>query len=363
MIKALHIIVTALVLFPAVAPAQPKAFDWLLAYYMPYDNNLSSLGPGIVHEFKRHHLKGNVCILLQSDLAGPGGMKRYTIHSRIDSAALPDENSASTATFRSFLQWASTFKAKHHAIVLLNHGGTLNDYGLDEYPAKSWLPIDSVAAALRQFDHDAGSTVDLLFEQVCARGTLENVYEFKDVASYTMVSQGLVPAPGYYYTTVFDQLDRGEIKDGRLLAKAIVGAERKDMYYSFSLVDNFRWDAWLKAFDSYVLSLGFGKAHIPVKAIVPFSYWENLYWDTGPLISQTSVDDVVPAAAASLAASTRELIPSVYDNPESTLMNGYSGLSILSPFQTHIDERLAIYKLKSYQKWIGIIRGMRGNKP
>src|SRR5436190_19840381 len=121
---------------------QTRTYDWLLVYYMPYDNDLSPLARTIINQVLKEKSNGRVCIALQTDLAGPGGTMRYIINESIDSTNIADENSADATSFQDFLHWAyGKYKAKHYAVVLLNHGGRLNEYGVDKYPSKKWMRI------------------------------------------------------------------------------------------------------------------------------------------------------------------------------------------------------------------------------
>jgi hypothetical protein len=146
--------------------AQQKVYDWLILYYMPYDNDLSRFKAPILNQFKNLNLQGNVCITFQTDQADNRGQTRYIINSTWDSLQVNDERSASSAIFQDYINWSGqNFRAKHYAVVLLSHGGLINEYGIDEFPMQKWLGIDSLAQALQSFNKAVGiSKLDLLFE-------------------------------------------------------------------------------------------------------------------------------------------------------------------------------------------------------
>jgi hypothetical protein len=342
--------------------AQQRNLDWLLIYYLPYDNNLSPLADKIIDQFTVAKTNGKVSIVLQADLAGPGGMTRYVINSKVDSTKLTDDNSGTCSGFRNYLTWVSgNFKAKHYAIVLLNHGGLVNEYGVDEYPAEQWIGIDSLALAVRDFNSREGiSKVDLLFEQVCARGTIENLYEFKDVARFSLASQGLVPAPGYYFTNAFDNLDDLNIKNGAQLADLIVSYERRDMYYSFTLIDNSQWKKWMTLFDAYVASIEEKETMMISDSLKVFTYWGGLYYDVQSVLDGTKAKNREVAFALK-NFTKNQLIRRHYLNLHIDTMYGYSGLSVFSPFKP-VDSPLALFQVASYKRWVRALRkGMRGN--
>jgi hypothetical protein len=363
-ILSMKIILVFILLFSITfhGNAQQRNLDWLLIYYLPYDNNLSPLADAIIDQFTAAKTNGKVCIVLQSDLAGPGGMTRYVVDGKVDSAQLTDDNSGTYAGFRNYLTWVSdNFKAKHYAIVLLNHGGLVNEYGVDEYPAEQWIGIDSLAVAIRDFNSKEGiSKVDLLFEQVCARGTIENLYEFKDVAHFSLASQGLVPAPGYYFTSAFDNLDDGKIKNGVQLADLIVACERRDMYYSYTLIDNSQWKKWMTVFDAYVASFEEKETMVISDSLKVFTYWGGLYYDIESILEGTRGKNSELAFA--LKNFTKDqLIRRHYMNLHVDTMHGYSGLSVFSAFKP-LDSPLALFQVGSYKRWRHMLRkGMRGN--
>jgi hypothetical protein len=339
--------------------AQKQTFDWLLIYYMPYDNNLSPLATTILNQFKIDHPNKKIGVTLQTDLAGPGGMTRYAINDLIDSIKMDDEYSGRSQSLDSYLAWVSSkFKARHYCIVLLNHGGTMNQYGLDEYPEENWLTISSVAESIKKFNAQVGiSRLDLLFEQVCARATLENLYEFRDISHFTLASQTLVPAPGYYYTSLVKNLTSQTASTGSELADLIVKNERSDMYYSYSLVDNSKWPGWSRRLNNYIKTIETAGVRIDTEKLKIISYWHDLYWDFAATLNATQSS--APAARESrrlISYTTNELLCKVYVSSTDTRMVGYSGLSIRSPFAPAESGDLAIKNLNSFNSWLEALR-------
>jgi hypothetical protein len=338
--------------------ANGREYDWLLVYYMPYDNDLSPLANTIIRQFLNTRINDNVCVTLQVDLAGKGGMTRYAFNSNVDSVDIDEEASSSNKALEDYLLWVSkTFKAKHYSVILLNHGGRLNEYGRDDYPdPKSWMQIDSLATSLAAFNRRAGiKKVDLLFEQVCTRGTAENLYEFREVADYTLASQDLVPAPGYYYPAVFSSLN-GNVKSGDELADLIVRSEREDMYYTYTLVDNTRWMDWLKLLQMYSEELGSPDAMIDQGKLKVLTYSSDLYFDFLSLVDATSSQDRVNVTGNSIKTFTNQvLVKRLYINHRFDQLTGYSGLSVCSPFRV-TGSPLNIYSTRAYTSFLTSLR-------
>lgn len=359
---ALLVICSLFLGYTATAKEQVK-YDWLLIYYMPYDNNLSELSTTIMDQIKSANYKGNVCVTLQVDLAGHGGMTRYTFNTTIDSVNIENENSASSETLTDYLLWAAhNYKAKNNAIIFLNHGGKLNEYGSDLFPEEDWMPINEMAYAIDQFNKVAGiDKTDLLFEQICTRSTIENLYEFKNVAEFTLASQDLLPAPGYYYKEVISTLGEGEIETGNQLADLIVSAEREDMYYSLTLINNTKWPLWMKSLNKYTKTLSSGNYHLESSQIKLLLYEDQTYFDINSLIEATTLKVMKPRInEESEPLSTQDLVEKLYINPHNNRVAEYSGLSILSPFSGR-NTPLKIYNTAEYSDYISILKKISKN--
>jgi hypothetical protein len=328
---------------------------------MPYDNDLSRFKEPILTQFKNLNLKGNVCTTFQVDQANDKGLMRYIINSKLDSIQVNEERSASAQVFKEYLLWSGKeFKARHYAIILLSHGGLVNEYGVDQFPKQKWLRIDSIALAIKAFNEKVGiSKVDLLFEQVCTRGTIENFYEFRDVAQFTLASQSLVPLPNLYYANTLKELDEVKIKTGEQLAGAIVKYERDDMYYSYTLVDNSQWNKWLSSWSIYNKIIAKENVELKKDSLLTISYSTDLYFDLESLLRSIRINGKIPDAGKNLITITNQHLLKVhYLNPKNNKMNGYSGISILSPFNNKGIE-LSLQGTKSYNEFQNTLRRLK----
>ena len=346
-----------------VTARQQEKYDWLLIYYMPYDNNLSDLSSTIIDQIKNADYDGKVGVTLQADLEGAGGMSRYIFDKKNDSFHIEEESSASSETLTDYLIWvANNYKAKHYAIIFLNHGGKLNEYGSDQYPDPVWMPINEMANAISEFNKAAQiDKIDLLFEQICTRATVENLYEFREVAKFTLASQDLLPAPGYYYTKVISALSKQNIKSGSQLADLIIQSEKESMYYSLSLIDNSRWDTWLSYLDEYVKELQMKSYQLASNKIKILVYEGQSYFDFSSLVVATTNNQSIPKSALSFQSNTKNALQKrLYINPGNNRMKDYSGLSICSPF-SDLKNPLSIYKTSTYSSYLSILQEIRKN--
>jgi Clostripain family len=348
-----YLLLIAFLIGQQPSQAQKKVYDWLIMYYMPYDNDLSDFKMPILNQFRNLGLKGNICITIQTDQAGDHGLTRYIINSTWDSLKVNGERSASAKVFQDYLNWGSQqFKANHYAIILLSHGGLVNEYGLDQFPQQQWLSIDSLAKAIQTFNKTAGiSKIDLLFEQVCTRGTVENFYEFRDIAKFTMASQTLVPLPNMYYGNTMKWLDAGGVTTGKALAEGIVENERSDMYYSYTLVNNGHWKQWASLWIKYNRSTQEQKIELKRDSLLTISYSTDFYFDMVSLLKSIRINNKQPGTVQTFIDFTNnKLIERLYLNPENNKMNGYSGISILTPFREN-SSNLALQQTAVYRQF------------
>jgi hypothetical protein len=116
--------------------AQKPLYDWILLYWMPYDNNLSYLGLPIIRMLAKGVQSDNILVVVESDLSEAEQLSRNIItKSNVITEKLETGNSASEQVFAEYLNWAkANFKAKKWAIIFLGHGGRLDEVSPDENP-------------------------------------------------------------------------------------------------------------------------------------------------------------------------------------------------------------------------------------
>jgi hypothetical protein len=162
---------------------------------------------------------------------------------------LEDTNSGSEKVFAEYLNWAkSQFQAKKWAIVVLGHGGRLDEISPDEHPipdvssATQWMNIQKLSNIVANFNNQVEKRVELFFFQNCNKGTIEANYTFKSTAKYTLSSQVLLGAPNYYYEPLFKFIGSNPDINGGQLASKIMEFEPRDMYHSYTAVNNRAFD-------------------------------------------------------------------------------------------------------------------------
>ncbi len=332
----------ALLLLSTGAYAQSKKIktDWLVVYYMPYDNNLSDYGKGIIKSIKDSITSDNVVVTIQADLDDTSGITRYIItRSGIQKTLLSNEESARTQTYEHYLLWVnSQVSYKKLAVVFLDHGGRLNELCLDEYPTKGYLKVDSLKQVFKRVYKS--KKIDLLFLQVCTKGSVEPTYELKDAAKYTLCSQFELGAPNYYYHDLFSALSHSRLGTGLDVAHYIVTHERDNMYNSYTLLDNAKFDSLYTLLRSFV-------GHIepltgPRLLSHPLSiyYSGEPYWDIISLLENLDLDKhprLNIERTNLIRFIFRSLITSYTINPTRDIANNYCGLSISAVTDTVVN--------------------------
>jgi len=205
-----------------------KELDWLLVYYMSYDNNLDHCGPVILDGLEEGAKEGRIAVTVLADFRDKDGLKRFTLTpAGRREETLATDNSASEEVLEEYLAWASkTHPARRYALVFLNHGGDLDDMSLDEQPgagiSKQWLSARRVGPILKKFRDGVGGKVELVFLQQCGRGSVDNLYNFRGAGAAVMASQTSVGAPNTYYAPTLKWLAANPESGGVELARRIM---------------------------------------------------------------------------------------------------------------------------------------------
>ncbi|GAB5423223.1 MAG: hypothetical protein Crog4KO_03700 [Crocinitomicaceae bacterium] len=255
--------------------------DWLFIYYAPYDNNLSHYSDSILNQLESVREFENIQVVLQVDKSDSVGMLRYAIGANattIDTIA--SEESTSRKSLQAYLRWASeTYKFKQSAVFFLDHGGGLNEVGQDLNPDSTFLTTRSIRKPLEKFNKWNQSKVDLIYLQVCAKSSIEPLYEFRDVSHYTLASQQLLGAPNYYYSEVIRQASQNQLTDGLELAKSIALNDREDMISKLTCVDNSQFDLIRSDFRKLTFLLEKKEQLLFKKPPLQYEYANDRYWD------------------------------------------------------------------------------------
>lgn len=317
-----------------------QRFDWIILYWMPYDNNLWRFGQPIMEMLAKGVRSENILVAVESDLWGAKNLSRRAIaKGRVEVEQLETANSASEEVFAEYLNWAnSRFVADKWAIVFLGHGGRLDEISPDENTGTiqfktKWMNIKKLSDVLGEFNNKIGKPVELLFLQNCNKATIEVHYTLREAARYTLASQKLLGAPNYYYEQVLQFLGGNPGVNGGQLAEKIMEFERPDMYSSYTVTENryFRdLPARLNPLIDEILSSNMPA--ISRSELKHYLYWDELFVDAVFLLKELAkrsgcaekrCDEFVELLKTSVIYRYQQ-------NPQ-TLNPNLSGLGLLLP--------------------------------
>lgn len=236
--SAIASIATICVLVPGPARTdEDPLYDWGVAYYMSYDNDLAAWGQPIIENIRRGVGSERTVAAVQADFTDEEGMRRYVITSKgMEEMRLASEDSADEAQVIEYLDWfVRMYPSKRYVITFLNHGGRLDDMCRDDRPGpsgKSWMSGRILGEQLRALKARMSGKWSLLFLQQCGRGSLENLYSFRGTADFILTSPLPVGAPNTYYTALHRWLAGSPEASGAAVAVKIAEEDRDYSLYS-----------------------------------------------------------------------------------------------------------------------------------
>jgi hypothetical protein len=218
------------------APTAPK-YDWGVAYFMSYDNNLEGCGQPIIEMIRQGVASEKTVAAVQADFTDGDGMHRYTITSKnMVEEKVDSEDSADEDRAIEYLEWfVKTFPCKKYVVTFLNHGGAIDAMCYDEKPGKKgqdWMSGRVLGAKMRAFKEKLGGKWELFFLQQCGRGSMENLYSFRGTADFIMSSPVPVGAPNTYYTALHKWLAENPNATGDAVAEKIATEDQDYTIYT-----------------------------------------------------------------------------------------------------------------------------------
>ncbi len=242
------------------APEPDPARQWTVAVYLGGDNDLEPAAVLDLREMQKG-MPANGCavVALIDRFADEGESPEQWSDTRVLRVEPGDDGTFTTLgkpaerdtgdarTLASFVAGVfRKFPAKHHAVVLWDHGGGWTGMVVDEdapgRKGRTQLSLGDVRSGLQTALAASGVLkLDLVAFDACLMAQLEVALAMHDVADFMVASQAIVPGSGFPYTQVLPKF--GGDTSARDIAKAIV-----DEYGSFS-EDAFKSGATLAAFD------------------------------------------------------------------------------------------------------------------
>jgi len=338
-------------------PSNANVYEWVFVYYMSYDNDLSPFGEVILRDLRNGLSNSKIAVVVQADFTDSKGMRRIGLYhadgkTHRKETILRSEDSADEAELRKYLKWVrKKWVAKNYCIVFLNHGGRLNNMCKDNKPFRNrnknrqfgsgkWLRASEAAEIVAGFNQKTDRKVRLVFLQQCGRATIQNLYNFVDVAEYVMASPLIVGAPNTYYTKTIASVAHDPNITGEILAGTIM--QEDEHYTLYTLISNKELKRLPEKLAPVLKSFGRASAlNQPKSCPHLFESESEKFYDLSSYfyalnsanenIAGKELDSFFDWCEGSLVVSK------AVRGPESTVGPSYSGLSIYVPSRPDTD--------------------------
>lgn len=344
-------------------------YEWLLFYWMPYDNDLWRYGPPIVQMLARGAQGENTLVVVVSDLSGEDYLTRRIITKGeiAETHQLPTADSSSVQIYAEQLEWIrSRFDANRWAAIFLGHSGRLDEVSPDEQPLEGkrswiqWMNIVQLADVLSGFNRSLDNRMELLFLQNCCKGTIEVHYSFRNSAKFTLSSQTVLGAPNYYYERLLGSLVDNPYITGAELAARVMKFERDDMYNGYTVTDNQALAILPSKIEPLVEAiLRSGLTTVRISELDSYDYAGYRLVDAVAffrlLATQTGVD---PRTLDGFVSFLTTSVICRYRESPKTRYRGLSGLSLLLPSSREQLERYSYMEAFSELKLIDLLDGL-----
>lgn len=206
------------------SPSSLPAKTWTILIYLDGDNDLASAAVTDLEEIKKAAASPYVNIIVQLDLPNAITTKRYrVVNNQLELITdLGELDMSAEATITDFLSWgAAAYPAERTVLLLWDHGngwdqGSVST-ALKTVPktvASMFMDTDNNGTSapflpnyrIRNAINASGIKLDALAFDGCSMGTIEALYEFREVADILISSEELVSLYGWDYSSLFSGL-------------------------------------------------------------------------------------------------------------------------------------------------------------
>lgn len=238
MFRIICLLLTLLLSVSCGSNITPKS--WTILVYMDGDNNLDLAALADMEEMKAVGSSDNVKIVVQLDLRGVT-TKRYLVEKGSTKliSDLGELDMAVPQTITDFLVWSKdAYPADRTVLVLWNHG---NGWDQGDGPSVLSSPKRSIlydednngvnAPFLSNFKvrkaiKDSLIKIDILGLDASIMGTMEALYEFRDLAPIIITSQEVGESHGWDYKAILSRLEADPGMGSEDLATVVVDSYR-----------------------------------------------------------------------------------------------------------------------------------------
>lgn len=155
----------------------------------------------------------------------------------LSAATATELDMASPQVLKSFIEFGKTsYPAEEYALIIWGHGSGWKAFAIDDR-TDSYMSVRELGQVLRK------QSLSVIGFDTCFGGVLENLYELKDCADFTVASPGVTPGSGWDYTFLLEKLSlqacsseniaRAMCESSACETTAFINEKIKDVFFSF----------------------------------------------------------------------------------------------------------------------------------
>jgi hypothetical protein len=185
--------------------------EWTLLIYWDADNNLEFCTDFAMETWRNAMTPdANVNLVAMVDILSVEGTWIYNIHDGVADAVetMLEQNMSDADVLEEFLLYGLTnYPAEKTLLVMQDHGYSWRGLCVDETDGGGIMSIDGMVKAISSATaRNEGRGVDILAMDACSVATIEIAYELRDVVSFFVASQSVVPYDGLPYDMMISSL-------------------------------------------------------------------------------------------------------------------------------------------------------------
>lgn len=147
------------------------------------------------------------------------------------------------SVLKTFIEFGKTnYEAENYALIIWGHGNGWQAVTIDER-SSAYMSLHDLGNAVR------GQGLCVIGFDSCFGGVLENVYEIKDCAEYTVACPGITSSSGWNYSILLEELSKNEC-DAKNIAEAMVLSSSQSQIFI-----NKKLEVLFKAFENFAKQL------------------------------------------------------------------------------------------------------------
>ena len=162
----------------------------------------------------------------------------------LSSSEAAELDMANPSVLQKFIEFGRTsYKTEKYALIIWGHGSGWKAFAIDDR-SKTYMSVKELGNAVR------GQGLSVIGFDTCFGGALENGYELKDCAEFTVGCPGVSPNSGWNYKSLFEMLSGGDFSSDSI-ALAMGQSSRVET----SVFDNTKISGLMAAFEDFCKNL------------------------------------------------------------------------------------------------------------